>query len=650
MVPAVSLLINHFDLFGTRQVWLHLRGREYTQLPFRTPMLYRFVRHPLYVGWLTAFWATPTMTRGAPALRGLMSAYIFIAIPFEERNLIHTSAAQYADYRHARRRADSASPWRLEAQHDGRRATHQRSQLISLFARSHARPAYTRLNAMHARSAIRPSPAAQVVPGGGTFVLSAGWRSGGLASISPPPAVPGAYAPGSRRCSKGDVSELQATRSAADSGQLTRADLEEALRLSLLYHREGHLRQLLFDGVDPNAANESGHTALMILAARADSIPMARMLIDAGADWTPQTSRTNRADECRRRRAGSEWSAFLLGQGARVQADRCARPRSVRSDKQRRRCPDPAGSSGRKRKNFPLARKDRGRRAYRQRNSAAKETSMRSSIGRWMGLMVLMLSVTACADPPRRPLHRSRRRLPRRRDGARRSSALIRTPALESATCPWSGSKSRSCSMRRWKSSAAPSRVQLRHRPRSRRRQKLSDHPGDDAKNVTVGQFLQFIQGRSPACNTSGSTGPMDRFYAIRVAWKTIPSAGRWAIDRNRVRLFRLNEFINTLADENPAKDKPREEKVKEATAQVLSLLQAALEQTEDQEPCVVKIHEPTLTLMFKGGPEKQAVLERSAVRVDAGRKFKHRPFGPALVNRGPKWNIVSKISTRPQR
>src|SRR5687767_5866044 len=64
LVPVASLLINHFELFGTRQVWLYLRGREYQELPFRTPMLYKRMRHPLYVGWMTAFWATPTMTVG----------------------------------------------------------------------------------------------------------------------------------------------------------------------------------------------------------------------------------------------------------------------------------------------------------------------------------------------------------------------------------------------------------------------------------------------------------------------------------------------------------------------------------------------------------------------------------------------------------
>ncbi len=98
-VPAVSLLINHFDLFGTRQVWLHLRGQPYTHLPLRAPMAYRYVRHPLYVGWMTAFWATPTMSAAHLLFALLMTAYIFIAIPMEERNLVAHFGAEYARYR-----------------------------------------------------------------------------------------------------------------------------------------------------------------------------------------------------------------------------------------------------------------------------------------------------------------------------------------------------------------------------------------------------------------------------------------------------------------------------------------------------------------------------------------------------------------------
>jgi protein-S-isoprenylcysteine O-methyltransferase Ste14 len=99
MVPAVSFLINHFDLFGTRQVWLHLRGRAYSNLPLRAPLIYRFIRHPLYVGWMTLFWVTPTMTIAHLLFAVLTTAYMLIAIPFEERDLIAHFGHEYADYR-----------------------------------------------------------------------------------------------------------------------------------------------------------------------------------------------------------------------------------------------------------------------------------------------------------------------------------------------------------------------------------------------------------------------------------------------------------------------------------------------------------------------------------------------------------------------
>ncbi len=97
-VLITTFLINHFDLFGLRQVWLYFRGRPYTHLPFVTPGPYRFVRHPLYVGWLTAFWATPTMTAAHLTFALGMTAYILIAIQFEERDLVRLHTG-YADYR-----------------------------------------------------------------------------------------------------------------------------------------------------------------------------------------------------------------------------------------------------------------------------------------------------------------------------------------------------------------------------------------------------------------------------------------------------------------------------------------------------------------------------------------------------------------------
>jgi protein-S-isoprenylcysteine O-methyltransferase Ste14 len=99
LVPAASLMINHFDLFGTRQVWHNLQNKACENMPFRTPWLYRFVRHPLYVGWMIAFWATPTMTAGHMLFAALMTAYMLIAIPLEERNLVEHFGDKYVDYR-----------------------------------------------------------------------------------------------------------------------------------------------------------------------------------------------------------------------------------------------------------------------------------------------------------------------------------------------------------------------------------------------------------------------------------------------------------------------------------------------------------------------------------------------------------------------
>jgi methanethiol S-methyltransferase len=99
LVPFVSLLINHFDLFGTRQVWLHLKGREYESLPFREPLFYKRVRHPLYIGWATAFWATPTMTVGHSLFAVVLTVYMGLAAVIEERDLVDHFGHQYEQYR-----------------------------------------------------------------------------------------------------------------------------------------------------------------------------------------------------------------------------------------------------------------------------------------------------------------------------------------------------------------------------------------------------------------------------------------------------------------------------------------------------------------------------------------------------------------------
>lgn len=99
LVPAATLMIDHFDLFGMRQVWLYLRGRDYSHPPFRTPLLYSRIRHPLYLGWATAFWATPTMTLGHLLFAAAMSTYMAVAVRFEERDLVAHFGRRYEDYR-----------------------------------------------------------------------------------------------------------------------------------------------------------------------------------------------------------------------------------------------------------------------------------------------------------------------------------------------------------------------------------------------------------------------------------------------------------------------------------------------------------------------------------------------------------------------
>ena len=98
-VLVVTFLINHFDLFGLRQVWLPLIGKPYTPVKFVTPLPYRIVRHPLYFGFLLALWMTPHMTLAHLWLAITMTAYILIGIHFEERDLVAEHGKAYVDYR-----------------------------------------------------------------------------------------------------------------------------------------------------------------------------------------------------------------------------------------------------------------------------------------------------------------------------------------------------------------------------------------------------------------------------------------------------------------------------------------------------------------------------------------------------------------------
>ena len=98
LVLLATCLIDHFELFGMRQVWCKLVGREYKPAGFRTPWLYRYVRHPLYVGWLMVFWSAPHMTLAHLVFALATTGYILIAIQLEERDLMRIHK-EYAAYR-----------------------------------------------------------------------------------------------------------------------------------------------------------------------------------------------------------------------------------------------------------------------------------------------------------------------------------------------------------------------------------------------------------------------------------------------------------------------------------------------------------------------------------------------------------------------